>query len=878
MVEPYKQPIKDVFSGLATSEKGLSSGEAMSRLEKYGYNRLVARKKFRAAKIFLNQFRSFLVLILVAAVAISAVAADITDAILILIILVINAVLGFVQEFRAEKAVEALKKLTVPEAKVSRGGRIKQVSSEELVPGDFVLIEAGDFVPADGRLIEITDLEIDEASLTGESVPVRKQQCVLSGAAVADRKNMVFTGTVVTKGRGGFIVTGTGMKTEIGKIAGLLREIHSETPLQKRLAHFGRWLGVAVITIALLTFVLGIIRGESLYNMALTSVTVAVSAVPEGLPAIVTVALALGTRVMARRKAIVRKLSAVETLGSVTTICSDKTGTLTTNEMTVRKLFADDNIVDVTGAGYDVNGEFLAGKKPVEAKSGLGELLKIGVLCNDSHLVSEENKNKIFHVIGDPTEGALLVLGAKAGLWREKLQKDYKRVGELPFTSERKMMTTVHKVGGRAVAYSKGAPEKILGLCRIGEKEKGKILKIVEGMGKDGLRVLALAKKEIKGELDLESVENNLEFVGLTGMIDPPRAEVKDAIKTCRQAGIRVVMITGDHKVTAEAVAKEIGLAKSGERVITGLELEKMGYDKLKKIVGEVNVYARISPEQKLDIVSALKNSGEIVAVTGDGVNDAPALKKADIGIAMGIKGTDVAKDASDMVLEDDNFATIVSAVEEGRGVFDNIRKFVTYILSVNFSEIFFITITVLGGLPLPLLPVQILWINLLTDGVPALTLTVDKKDKDIMSRKPRNPRETITSGRKPFILAGGALLLLISLISFISGLNESMEKARTMALTVIVVFELVYVFNCRSETKSVFRNNPFSNKYLILAVVITLALHVSIIYIPELSALFKTVPLGLTDWGFIVGLSLTGLLVLPEVFVRGGIQYSQKR
>lgn len=865
-MEPYKQSIKEVLSELEASEKGLSCKEALSRLEKYGPNKTASKKKFGAVKIFLNQFKSFLVLILIAAAAISAIAADLTDAILILIILIINSVLGFVQEFRAEKAMEGLKKLTVPEAKVLRDNKIKQISSQEIVPGDIVLVEAGDFVPADGRLIELTGLETDESSLTGESTSVQKQQCILKEVVVADRKNMIFMGTIVTKGRASYIVTGTGMKTEIGKIAGLLRDIKSETPLQKRLAHFGKWLGVAVITIAFLTFFLGMIRGQSLYAMALTSVTIAVSAVPEGLPAIVTVALALGTRVMAKRKAIVRKLSAVETLGSVTVICSDKTGTLTTNEMTVRKIWSDNKMIDVTGTGYDVKGEFLF-KKKIVGIADVEELLKTGVLCNDSYLLkNNDHGNKI---VGDPTEGALLTLGAKGGFWREKLQEKYKRIGELPFTSERKMMTTVYGINNKIIAYSKGAPENILASCKIENRQKNKILEKVDEMGKHGLRVLALSKREIKGKLDLESVENNLEFIGLVGMIDQPRKEVKDAIKTCRKAGIRVVMITGDHRVTAEAVAKEIGLVKGKEKVVTGIELEKIGHEELKKIVKEVNVFARISPEQKLNIVSALKSNGEIVAVTGDGVNDAPALKKANIGVAMGIKGTDVAKDASDMVLADDNFATIVSAVEEGRGVFDNIRKFVTYILSVNFSELFFITITVLAGLPLPLLPVQILWINLLTDGVPSLTLTADKKDNDIMGRKPRNPKETITSGRKAFILAGGVVLLLVSLAAFLFSLDQGLEKARTMALTTIVLFELLYVFNCRSEKKSVFRNNPLANKYLVIAVILTFLLHLSIIYIPQLSSLFSTVPLGLADWGIIIGLSLTGLLVLPEIFIR---------
>ncbi len=864
----HQQSVKDVLSDLGGSEKGLSSREASLRLEKYGCNKIESKRKFRAAKIFLNQFRSFLVIILLFAVVISAIAADPTDAILILIIVIINSILGFVQEFRAEKSMEALKKFSIPTAKIMRDGKIKEISSEQLVPGDIVLAEAGDSIPADGRLIEIVDLQTDESSLTGESTPVSKQQCVLKEAVVADRKNMVFSGTVVTKGRAKYIVTETGMSTEIGKIAGLLISIQSETPLQKRLGHFGRWLGLAVIIIAAATFVLGILRGEHLYAMTLTSVTIAVSAVPEGLPAIVTVALALGTRVMARRKAIIRKLSAVESLGSVTVICSDKTGTLTTNEMTVRKLWLNDKIIDVSGSGYDVKGDFLIKNKEVEIDKNLEELLEISVLCSDSYLVKNGDGNG-YKIVGDPTEGALLVLGAKAGFWKEKLSEKFQRVGEVPFTSERKMMTTVHKTDSKLIAYSKGAPEKILSLCKMGDKEKNKILKIVEGMGKEGLRVLAFARKDVKGKLDLESVENNLEFIGLTGMIDPPRKEVKDAIKLCRQAGIRVVMITGDHKITAEAVGKEIGLIRGKERVLTGMELDKMDYGQLKKSVKEVNIYARISPKNKLDIVSALKNIGEIVAVTGDGVNDAPALKKADVGIAMGIKGTDVAKDASDMILADDNFSTIVSAVEEGRAVYDNIRKFVRYILSVNFSEIFFITLSVIFRLPLPLLPVQILWINLLTDGVPALTLTVEKKEGDIMKRKPRNPKETITSGTKPFIFVAGMVLLLASLSVFLISLPQGLEKARTMALTVTVLFEMFFVFNCRSETRSVFRKNPFSNKYLFAAVIITIFLHLSILYIPYLNTLFDTVPLALSDWMIIIPLSLSGLLVVPEIFIK---------
>ena len=868
MVDFHKLTVKEAFSQLKSSQSGLSSKEASSRLAEYGPNKLVSKKKFGPLKIFLNQFKSFLVLILIAAAIISVIAADATDSILIIIIVIINAALGFVQEYRAEKAMEALKRLTVPTAKVLRDGKVKEISSEEIVPGDIVLLESGDFVPADGRLVEIVDLEVDESSLTGESVAVQKQQCVLKQAAVADRKNMVSMGTVATKGRAKFLAAATGMETEFGKIAGSLQEIESETPLQKRLGHFGRWLGLAVIVIALATFILGIIRGETIYSMALTSITLAVAAVPEGLPAIVTVALALGTRVMARRNAIVRKLTAVESLGSVTVICSDKTGTLTTNEMTVRKILVENKLIEVTGSGFDINGEFLSGRKPVKIEGDLGEMLKIGVLCNDSYLVKDETNGK-YKSVGDPTETALLVLGAKGNFWKEKLSEEYQRVGELPFTSERKMMTTTHKIGNKLFAYSKGAPEKILQLSKLPQKEKEKILEKVEEMGKNGLRVLAFSRKEIKGKVDMESVEKDLEFVGLVGMIDPPRKEVKEAIKVCRQAGIRVVMITGDHQITAEAIGKEIGLIGRKEKVLTGLDLDKMDYNQLKDVVKEVNVYARISPQHKLNIVSALKNNGEIVAVTGDGVNDAPALKKADVGIAMGIKGTDVSKEASDMVLADDNFSTIVSAVEEGRGVYDNIRKFVRYLLSVNFSEIFFITLTVLAGLPLPLLPVQILWINLLTDGVPALTLTADKKDPDIMKRKPRDPKKTITSNMKLFILTAGLILVAVDLAVFIIGLGESLEKARTMALTTTVLFELVFVFNCRSETKSVFRLNPLKNKYLVAAVIITLFLHLSILYIPQLSSLFGTVPLGINDWGLIIIFSLSGLVVLPEIFIK---------
>lgn len=867
MADWHQKTVKDVFSDLKTGVKGLPSKEAAVRLEKCGYNRIAARKKFGPLKIFLNQFRSFLVLILIFAAVISAVFADITDAVLILIIVIINSILGFVQEFRAEKSMEALKKLTVPVAKVLRDGKIKEISSEQLVPGDIVLIESGDSIPADGRLIELVNLQVDESSLTGESAAVQKNQCVLKEAVVADRKNMVFMGTIATTGRARYAVTETGMGTEIGKIAGFLDKIETETPLQKRLGHFGRWLGLAVIIIAAATFVLGLVRGEQLYTMALTSVTIAVSAVPEGLPAIVTVTLALGTRVMARKNAIIRKLSAVESLGSVTVICSDKTGTLTTNEMTVKKIFAGNKIIDVSGSGFDVNGDFLIGKKSAEVKGCLEELLKIGILCNDSHLVKNDNGG--YKIVGDPTEGALLVAGAKAGFWKDKLAEKYARINEIPFTSERKMMTTIHQADNKKFAYFKGAPEKILSICKIPDKEKGKINKTVENMGKDGLRVLAFAKKRIKGKADIGALEKNLIFAGLAGMIDPPRKEVKDAIKTCRQAGIRVVMITGDHRVTAEAVGKEIGLLIKGkERILTGEELDKMDYSELKRVVKQVNIYARISPENKLSIVSALKNNGEIVAVTGDGVNDAPALKKADVGIAMGIKGTDVAKDASDIVLADDNFSTIVSAVEEGRGVYENIRKFVRYILSVNFSEIFFITLSVLFHLPLPLLPVQILWINLLTDGVPALTLTVDQKEKDIMKRKPRDPKATITSNSKIFILTAGMVLLAADFAAFAIGLSHSIEKARTMALTATVLFELAFVFNCRSESRSVFRKNPLTNKYLCVSAVLTILLQLSIIYMPQLSAMFQTVPLELADWLIIIPLSLSGLLVLPELFM----------
>ncbi len=862
--------LKELYHALSTSEKGLSSSEAAKRLAHYGKNEIKEKERISPLKILLNQFMSPVVWILIAAILISLAVNHRIDATVIAIILLINAVFGFFQEYKAERAIEALKKLTSLKAVVIRDNREIEVDASELVPGDVILLETGDKIPADARLIEAISLATQEASLTGESVPVSKNIGALSKITpVADRKNMVYSGTIITRGRGKAAVTETGLKTQIGRIAKMIEtEKKALTPLQRQLKVFAKSLSFLVVGVIIIIFAVGILKGENLFQMFLTAISLAVAAIPEGLPAVVTISLALGIRRMVRRNALIRKLPSVETLGCTTVICSDKTGTLTKNEMTVKKIYVDNTIVDITGIGYERKGSFSSKPK------NLRLLLEIGTLCNDAKI-----DQKIF---GDPTEAALIISAAKAGIDKEEFELKYKRIEEIPFESERKRMTTVNLVKGQKIAFTKGAPDVILHLCskinvngkitKLDEKQKKEILKVNEQFAGNALRVLGFAYRPVKKDVE----EKELIFVGLQAMIDPPRDEVKESIRKCERAGIRVVMITGDHKLTAMAIAHELGL--KGES-ITGQDLDKMSDEGLKKSVDEISVYARVNPEHKLRIVKALESKGHVVAVTGDGVNDAPALKKSDIGIAMGIKGTDVAKEASDMILTDDNFASIVNSVEEGRTIYDNIRKFVQYLLSSNFGEVLTIFIAImifmdLHGKPiLPLLPLQILWINIVTDMFPALALGIDPGDKGIMERPPRKAGTHIVNIDRASLMFFIAITMMLGTLGIFKYymIRHDIIYAQAMAFTTLVMFQLFNVFNCRSERKSALKGF-FSNKWLIAGVAVSILLQLMVIYTP-LSRYFIcgetacSVPvLTLVDWFYIIIISSSVLIFIELI------------
>jgi Ca2+-transporting ATPase len=885
--EWYSMEKKQLLESLKATEKGLSTEEAERRLKEFGPNELVEKKGVTPLQIFLGQFKDIFVIMLLIAIGISVAISEFVDAATIGAIVFLNAVVGFVQEYRSEKAMEAMKQLTAPKARVMRDGTEMFIPSKEVVPGDIVLLEAGDRIPADARLLEVVDLKTDEAILTGESTAVDKKDVVLNPkTAVADRKNSVFMATHITYGRGKAIIASTGMKTEFGKVAEMVQAVETvETPLKQKLTAFAKKLGMIIIAVCAIIFILELyelfVLGTSsigeIINAFETAIALAVSAVPEGLPAVVTVSLALGARELAKRNALIRKLSSAETLGATDIICSDKTGTLTKGEMTVRKIYVDNKMIDVTGAGYEPKGEFLLNGVPIDPKDDkdLTLLLKAGTLCSNATYDGTK-------VLGDTTEGALIVAAAKAGIKKEHLDTCHSRLQEVPFTSERKRMTTAHKSpDGDVFSYVKGAVEILLDhsghilkggkIIKLSQNEKEQILKTNEEMANQALRVLAISYKELPktetGKYDEEELEHNLVFVGLAGMIDPPRAEAKGAIELCRKAGIKTVMITGDHKLTAVAIAKELGIMESeSDMALTGAELDKMSDEEFDKIVEEVSVYARVSPEHKLRIVRALKKKGHIVAMTGDGVNDAPALKQADIGIAMGITGTDVTREAADMVLADDNFATIVTAVEGGRAIYDNIRKFSFFLLRSNFDELLVIGVFALMGLPLPLSAGMILWINLVTDGGPALALSLDPPQEDLMSRPPRDPREGILYGRIASILAtfvtqflGTGVLFAIAY--FVWG--RSLAEAQTMAFVQATLQELLIVWNCRSETKNAFRVGFTSNKFLLLAVAVSGLLTVILPY----TGLLGTAPLDLMDWAIVVPISLSGLLILPEVF-----------
>lgn len=824
----------------ASPEGGLSEEEAAARTKKYGYNELKEKRRRGILSMFLAQFTDFMVIILIIAAAVSVFLGEAKDAAVILAIVLMNAVLGVVQEERAGRAIAALKKLTVPRVMVKRGGLIRKISSKELVPGDIIFLEAGGSVGADARLIESVNLRVNESSLTGESTPVEKSADAIKvpNLAIADMKNMVFMGTAAVYGRGEAMVTETGMNTQIGRIAEMVQEDGEiKTPLQQRLNVFGKWLGGACLGICSIVFIAAILEGGNFFDDFLTAVSLAVAAIPEGLPAVTTIALALGAYRMSKRGAIIRKLPAVETLGSVSVICSDKTGTLTQNKMTVSKIYADNKLISVTGIGYEPSGKFYYGQteiSPLENEQ-IKRLLYAAVLCNDAYLEHFKESNT-YDVIGDPTEGALIVLAGKTGLTRMELESRLPRVNEIPFDSKRKLMTTIHRTSAdEYTAYVKGAPDEILKLCAGADKPG--ILKENEKLTSGGLRTLGIAYKTIKGKIDLNEAENGLTFIGLVGMIDLPRGEAKNAVALCKEAGIKPVMITGDHKLTAMAVARELGIEE---------------------------VFARISPEQKLNIVEDYQSKGGIVAVTGDGVNDAPALKKADIGVAMGITGTDVAKEASDMVLADDNFATIVAAVEEGRGIFENIRKFVWYLLSANVGEILTMFFAIILRMPLPLLPIQILWVNLVTDGLPALALSAEPIEKDVMKKPPRRKEEGIINRNIMIsMILIGMIMAAVSLFLFTVGMKDSLEKGRTFAFSALAFLEMYHVFNCKSEHRSVFAAGIFSNMYLILSVAFTVMLQLFVIYNPIMQKIFYTVPLSGIELFYLFALSSLPLLFM---------------
>ncbi len=873
-MEFYNLTEKEILKEFGSSRAGLSDSEALLRLEKYGKNEIKKAKGVSKLKIFLSQFNSIVVYILIAALIISAIIQEYLDSVVIGSILVINGILGFFQEYKAEKAVEALRRLATSKAMVLRNGKKRGIDASLLVPGDIILLEVGDKVPADARILDENELKTHEAILTGESTPVVKSAEILKGKiGVADQKNTLFSGTSIVSGKCTCLVIGTAMSTEIGKIASKISEIEDEeTPLQKRVKKLGKILGIGVILIVLVIFLVGYFRGIDIIDILKVSASLAVAAIPEGLVVVMTISLSLGAQRMVKKNVLIRKLSSVETLGSTNVICADKTGTLTRNEMTVRRLYVLDKVIEVTGRGFEREGLFMEGEKQVKAKE-LELLLRIGALNNNAS-VSYEDTIKTF---GDPTEIALLVSAGKASLKKENLEKEFPRIAEIMFTSERKIMSTIHVEQDKSIMYTKGATEIILERCnkiydgrRVrsflnGDKEK--ILKINSDFGKSALRVLAFAYKELKidvGDIKIrrkkvtEVEENDLIFVGLQGMIDPPRKEVKEAVQKCKDAGIKVVMITGDHVETAKAIAEELEF--EGE-ALSGSELESMNVKALEERVEEIAVFARVNPEHKLKIVEALQKKGYVVAVTGDGVNDALALKKADIGVAMGIKGTDVAKEASDMILLDDNFASIVNAVEEGRRIYDNMKKFTNYLLSCNFGEVLIMFVAlvigfkVAGELAIPLLATHLLWINLVTDGLPATALGNDDKAEGIMKRPPRKKREDIiTRNMLANIIIVGSLLTLVVLYLFTRGLNESLLKAQTLAFTALVMFELVRVYVIRKQYKI-----KTLNKFLIFALASSIILQLLVVYTP-LNVYFKTTPLSLIDWLYI---SIVGIIFL---------------
>ncbi|MGM9925318.1 MAG: cation-translocating P-type ATPase [Bacillus sp. (in: firmicutes)] len=877
----------ELEAALKTSVKeGLDEEEVERRLQKAGFNELQESEKKSALLMFFAQFKDFMMLVLLAATLISGFLGEYVDAIAIIAIVVMNAFMGFIQEHKAEKSLDALKEMSAPQVQVLRDGNWMKIPSKHVVVGDILKFSTGDRIGADLRIIGASALEIEESALTGESIAVNKsvEPIYHTVNSIGDEENMAFMGTMVTRGNGMGIVTATGMNTEMGQIADMLQAAKAMiTPLQHKLEQLGKILIVVAILLTILVIGLGVFQGNDVYTMVLAGVSLAVAAIPEGLPAIVTVALSLGVQRMIKQKAIVRKLPAVETLGCASVICSDKTGTLTQNKMTVTTIWDSGQVWHVSGKGNEAHGTFTKNGQEMDRTSkSLQQLLTFGLLCNTSEVREVEGR---LQIDGSATEGAMQVAAIKAGITKQQLMQQFTIVQEFPFDSARKMMSVIVKdQNGKQFVVTKGAPDVLLGKCKsILWNEKAEIItsqntkavqSAIDDLASQALRTIAIGYKAItsaSGILHEREIEKDLTFIGLQGIIDPPRPEAKDAVMECQKAGIKTVMITGDHVTTASAIAKQLGILQENDIVVEGRELNDMSVEELEEVVEQVAVFARVSPEHKLKIVKALQNKGHVVAMTGDGVNDAPAIKAADIGVAMGITGTDVSKEASALVLLDDNFATIKAAIKEGRNIYENIRKFIRYLLASNVGEILVMLFAMLLALPLPLTAIQILWVNLVTDGLPAMALGLDRAEGDVMKRKPRHPKEGVFSrGLGWKIVSRGFLIGGVTLLAFMTALHnnpDNLAYAQTIAFTTLVMAQLIHVFDCRSE-KNIFARNPFGNKYLVGAVLLSLLMIIPVIYLPSLQGIFGTVAIVPKDWLLVMGLSALPTFLLAGSFL----------